>query len=69
MIDRCEEGDLASIRELVDRHEGRPVRMIDRQDVLIAAELTDNELHFIAGGRREVSALPMKVIPPMSPKD
>jgi hypothetical protein len=65
LIDKAEQGDLFSIRELVDRLDGRPAQMIDRQDVLIAAELTDAELLFIAsGGRRTDDEL--KVIPPPS---
>jgi hypothetical protein len=47
-LHRAEQGDLRSIRELVDRLDGRPVQAIDRHDILIAAELTDSELHLIA---------------------
>ena len=69
MIDKAEEGDLQSIRELVDRLDGRPVQAIDRHEVLIIDELTDEELLAIAAGGRAESELPMKVIPPMPWKD
>jgi hypothetical protein len=69
LIDKAEEGDLQSIRELVDRLDGRPVQAIDRHEVLIAAQLTDDELILIASGGRAESELPMKVIPPMPSKD
>ena len=47
LIDRTEEGDLPSIREPVDRLDGRPVQMIDRHE-LVVTELTDGELYLIA---------------------
>ena len=68
LIDRAEEGDLPSIRELVDRLDGRPVQMIDRTELLVT--VTDSELYLIAsGGRRTEDELEMKVIPPMPSKD
>jgi hypothetical protein len=69
LIDKAQEGDLQSIRELVDHLDGRPVQAINRDEVLIAAELTDAELLAIAAGGRAESELPMKVIPPMPSKD
>jgi hypothetical protein len=67
LIDRAEEGDLPSVRELVDRLDGRPPQSIDRLDVQVAAELSDAELLLIAsGGRCEGE---MKVIPSMPSKD
>ena len=45
----AEEGDLAAIRELADRLDGKPAQVIDRRDALIE-ELTDAELHLIASG-------------------
>ena len=69
LIDKAEEGDLQSIRELVDRLDGRPVQAIDRHEVLIIDELTDEELLAIAAGGRAESELPMKVVPPMPSKD
>jgi hypothetical protein len=65
LIDAAETGDLPSIRELVDRLEGKAPMTIDRTDLLIAAELSDSELYLIAAGGEP----PMKVIPPMPPKD
>jgi hypothetical protein len=46
---RPEEGDLAAIRELADRLDGKPAQVIDRRDAHIE-ELTDAELHLIASG-------------------
>ena len=69
LIDKAEEGDLQSIRELVDRLDGRPVQAIDRHEVLIIDELTDEELLAIAAGGRAESELPTKVIPPVPSKD
>jgi hypothetical protein len=45
------------------------VQAINRDEGLIAAELTDAELLAIAAGGRAESELPMKVIPPMPSKD
>jgi hypothetical protein len=45
----AEEGDLAAIRELADRLDGKPAQVIDRRDVPIE-ELTDLELQVIASG-------------------
>ena len=69
LIDKAEEGDLQSIRELADRLDGRPVQAIDRHEVLIIDELTDEELLAIAAGGRAESELPTKVIPPVPSKD
>jgi hypothetical protein len=66
LIDAADAGDLASMRELVDRLDGRPLQSIDRHDVVIAAELTDSELHLIASGGRSEDELEMKVLPPTS---
>jgi hypothetical protein len=53
LVERAEEGDLAAIREIADRVDGKPAQVLDRRD-LSARELTDEELHFIAaGGLRE----------------
>jgi hypothetical protein len=45
--------------------DGKAVQMIDRTDVLIAAELTDSELYLIASGGRTEDELQMKALPPM----
>jgi hypothetical protein len=47
LTEKAEEGDLAAIRELADRLDGKPAQVIDRRDAL-AEELTDAELHLIA---------------------
>jgi hypothetical protein len=62
----AEEGDLAFIREAIDRLDGRPVQTIDRHDVVVT-ELTDAELYVIASGGRIENE--MKLIPPMPLKD
>jgi hypothetical protein len=69
LIDRAEEGDLQSIRELVDRLDGRPVQAIDRSEVLFLHQLSDEELLLIASGGRSEDELEMKVLPPMLSKD
>jgi hypothetical protein len=66
LIDRAEEGDLASIRELIDCLDGRPLQMIDRHDLPLT-KLTDAELLLIASGGRAGNEPEMKVISP--PKD
>jgi hypothetical protein len=82
LIDKAKQGDLPSIRELVDRLDGRPVQAIDRHEVVIT-QLSDEELLAIAaGGRTEVTDAElvaiasggriedeMKLIPPMPSKD
>jgi hypothetical protein len=66
LIDKAEQGDLPSIRELVDRLDGRPVQIIDRHELLVT-ELTDAELLVSAvRGRCEGE---IKVIPPMPLND
>jgi hypothetical protein len=65
LIDRAEEGDLPSAREIADRLDGRPVQMIDRRDVVIT-QLSDEELLLIASGGRIEDGLEIKVIPPPS---
>jgi hypothetical protein len=49
LTEKAEQGDLAAIRELADRLDGKPVQIVDRRDVAID-ELTDAELHLIAMG-------------------
>jgi hypothetical protein len=68
LIDKAEQGDLPSIRELVDRLDGRPPQSIDRHDVVIT-QLSDEELLLIASGGRIEDGLEIKVIPPMPSKD
>jgi len=49
LTEKAEEGDLAAIRELADRLDGKPVQVVDRRDADIH-ELSDAELHLIAAG-------------------
>ena len=69
LIDKAEEGDLQSIRELVDRLDGRPVQAIDRPEVLFLHQLSDEQLLSIASGGRSEDELEMKLLPPMPAKD
>ena len=61
LIERAEEGELAAIREIADRLDGKPVQMLDRRDVPLN-QLTDEELLAIAAGalpeREEILLLP-----------
>jgi hypothetical protein len=67
LVERAEEGDLAAIREIADRLDGRPTQVIDRSDVSIR-ELTDAELFAIAaGGLAEQHEATVLLLPP-SPK-
>ena len=49
LIEKAEEGDLAAIREIADRLDGKPAQVIDRRDLPVT-ELTDAELIVIAAG-------------------
>ncbi|MHC2626353.1 hypothetical protein ACVIW2_008385 [Bradyrhizobium huanghuaihaiense] len=49
LLDKAEQGNLAYIRELVDRLDGKPVQVVDRRDVPID-QLSDAELYRIAAG-------------------
>jgi hypothetical protein len=63
LIDRCEEGDLASIRELVDRLEGKATQAIECSDVPIE-RLTDAQLYAIAAGGVPDNDMMPKALPP-----
>src|SRR6476469_8520153 len=65
LVEKAEEGDLAAIREIADRLDGKPVQMLDRRDVPIT-ELTIAELHFIAAGGLEDDTTVL--LPPPGPK-
>ena len=68
LIGRAQEGELAAIREIADRLDGRPVQMLDRRD-LTPAELTDAELIAIAaGGLDELEEKTVLLLPPAAPK-
>jgi hypothetical protein len=49
LVEKAEEGDLAAIREVADRLDGKPIQMLDRRDLPVR-ELTDAELFAIAAG-------------------
>ena len=49
LVEKAEEGDLAAIREIADRLDGKPAQVIDRRDLPVT-ELTDAELFAIAAG-------------------
>src|SRR5436190_23691177 len=67
LADKAEEGDLAAIREIADRLDGKPTQVVDRRDVPID-ELTDAELHFIAsGGLPEAKVLLIAPTPKIGP--
>ena len=61
LVEKAEEGELAAIREIADRTDGKPVQMLDRRDVPVT-QLTDEELVAIAAGalpeREEILLLP-----------
>ena len=69
LIDAAETGHLPSILALVDRLDGRPMQAVDRHEVLIVDQLTDEELLAIATGARSEDELEMKLIAPVPPKD
>jgi hypothetical protein len=66
LVEKAEEGELAAIREIADRLDGKPAQVIDRGDVPVT-QLTDEELLAIATG-----ALPEReeilLLPPAAPK-
>jgi hypothetical protein len=62
LLDSAEQGDLPAAREIIDRLDGRPAQSVEYGH-LPAAELTDRQLHEIAGrgwteGYQEPKALP-----------
>lgn len=68
LAEKAEEGDLAAIRELADRLDGKPMQIIDRRDVPIE-ELTDAELQLIASGGLPRSEPPRALLMPPASKD
>ena len=64
LAEKAEEGDLAAIREIADRLDGKPTQVIDRRDVPIR-ELSDAELHLIASQELEPKVL---LLPPAQGK-
>jgi hypothetical protein len=68
LVERAEEGELAAIREIADRLDGKPIQMLDRRDVPVT-ELTDAELFAIAaGGLPEKEGDPKMLLLPPGPK-
>ena len=64
LIERAEEGELAAIREIGDRLDGKPAQVIDRRDVPLA-ELSDEELLAIAAGALpEREGMKVLLLPP-----
>jgi hypothetical protein len=69
LLDKAEQGNLAYIRELIDRLDGKAAQVIDRRDVP-AGLLTDAELHLIAsGGRLGSEGQKVLLIPPAKVSD
>ena len=70
LVEKAEEGELAAIREIADRLDGKPVQMLDRRDVPLN-QLTDEELLAIAGGalpeREEMKVLLLPPAPKSKP--
>jgi hypothetical protein len=62
LAQKAEQGDLAAIREIADRLDGKPAQAIDRGD-LPAHELSDAELYLIIQEAKRPKAL---LIPPAS---
>ena len=68
LIGRAEEGDLAAIREVADRLDGKPVQMLDPRDLPIH-QLTDEQLLAIAAGALpEPPEEPSVLLLPPAPK-
>jgi hypothetical protein len=68
LVEKAEEGELAAIREIADRLDGKPVQMLDRRDVPLN-QLTDEELLAIAaGGLPEREEMNVLLLPPAAPK-
>jgi hypothetical protein len=67
LTEKAEEGDLAAIRELADRLDGKPAQVIDRRDATID-ELSDAELHIIAASGLSVQQKAKLLLIPPPPK-
>ena len=70
LTEKAEEGDLAAIRELADRLDGKPAQVIDRRDAPVD-ELTDAQLHLIASAGLSVpqKAKVLLIPPPAKVRD
>jgi hypothetical protein len=49
LVEKAEEGELAAIREIADRLDGKPAQLVDRPDLPIS-KLSDEQLLAIAAG-------------------
>ena len=61
LLDKAEEGDLPSAREVADRLDGKPAQTVDCGNNLTVELLSDEQLHAIAAGalpEKDVKALP-----------
>ena len=63
LLDKAEQGSLAHIHELIDRLDGKPTQVIDRQDVPLE-QLSDEELYRIAAGGRSREERQLLLVPP-----
>ena len=64
LVEKAEEGELAAIREIADRLDGKPAQVIDRRDVPVT-QLTDEELLAIAAGALpEREEMKLLLLPP-----
>ena len=70
LVKKAEEGELAAIREIADRLDGKPAQVINRRDVPVR-ELTDEQLLAIAAGalpeREEMKVLLLPPAPKSKP--
>ena len=66
LVEKAEEGELAAIREIADRLDGKPVQMLDRRDVPLN-QLTDEELLAIAAGAMAEQVLLLPPAPKSEP--
>jgi hypothetical protein len=66
LADKAEDGDLAAIKEIADRLDGKPMQAVDRRDDP-PEELTDAELNLIlARALAKAEAPSVLLIPPAS---
>jgi hypothetical protein len=63
LLDKAEQGNLAYIHELIDRLDGKPIQVVDRQDLPVE-KLSIAELYRIAAGGQPREEHKMLLIPP-----
>ena len=70
LVEKAEEGELAAIREIADRLDGKPAQVVDRPDLPIS-KLSDEQLLAIAAGalpeREEMKVLLLPPTPKSKP--